>query len=271
MWDSYRRDLRRAVRASPGREKGLLVANYEAEREVYGTTSLTLSTLREGIKDIGTPEDARQFYSTLEARERLSVYLANLQTRYLQLRERFAYLTGLFFVFTQYKFLEDFLCDLSWERGKRVTALRQRIVANSHRLLLGDITLDPEDGYICVGVSDTGKDVALTTIDAIRDLTLHLKTKIEVARGFMDERAIHIAAYEAYLEGIEGEIREHVRSARRQLYDVESDWWQEMREILEQRDDVLLRLIEALPDYDALAIDEDAYRNEEDKLLGDGE
>jgi len=47
MWDSYRRDLRRAVRASPGREKGLLVANYEAEREVYGTTSLTRSTLRE--------------------------------------------------------------------------------------------------------------------------------------------------------------------------------------------------------------------------------
>ena len=63
MWDSYRRDLRRAVRTSPGREKGLLVANYEAEREIYGTTSLTPSTLREGVKDIGPPDEARQFHT----------------------------------------------------------------------------------------------------------------------------------------------------------------------------------------------------------------
>ena len=38
-----------------------------------------------------------------------------------------------------------------------------------------------------------------------------------------------------------------------------------------QDDDDFLRLIEALPDYDTLAIDEDAYRNEEAKLLGDGD
>jgi hypothetical protein len=30
-------------------------------------------------------------------------------------------------------------------------------------------------------------------------------------------------------------------------------------------------MIEALPDYDALVVNEDAYRNEEDKLLGDGD
>ena len=102
MWDSYRRDLRRAVRASPGREKGLLVANYEADREVYGTTSLTRSTLREGVKDIGPPVEARQFHATLEAQERLSVYLSNVQTRYLQLRESLAFLTGIFLLFKQY-------------------------------------------------------------------------------------------------------------------------------------------------------------------------
>ena len=73
MRDRYRRDLRRAVRASPGREKGLLVANYEAEREIYGTSSLTLSTLKEGVKDISSPDEARQFHATLEAQKRLSV------------------------------------------------------------------------------------------------------------------------------------------------------------------------------------------------------
>ena len=68
MWDRYRRDLRRAVRASPGREKGRLVANYEAELEIYGTSSLTLSTLKEGVKDISLPDEVWQFNTTLEAK-----------------------------------------------------------------------------------------------------------------------------------------------------------------------------------------------------------
>jgi hypothetical protein len=271
MWDRYQQDLRRAVRKSSGREKGLLVANYEAEREIYGTSSLTLSTLREGVKDIGPPDQARQFHTTLEAQERLSVYITNIQTRYLQLRERLTFLYGIFFVLKQYQFEENLLNDISGGRGKRATALRQRIVSNSHRLLLGDITLDEEGEYVHVRVSDTGKEVAFKTIETIQDKTLLLKTKIEVARGFMEETAIHLKAYEAYLDGIEGELRELIRSAQRLLYDVDSDSWEEFREFLAQGDDDFLRLIEALPDYDALAIDEDAYCEEEDVLLSDGE
>jgi len=272
VWGSYRRDLRRAVRASPGREKGLLVANYEAELEVYGTSSLTLSTLREGVKDIRLPDEAWQYHTTLEAKEQLSVYLTNIQTRYLRLRETLAYLKGNFFVFKQYQFVENLLNDLSWGRGKRAAALRERMVSNSHRILLGDITLNEEEGgYVNVRVSDTGKQLAFKTINAISDQALHLKTKIEVARGFMDERTIHLKAYEAYLDGIEGELRELIRSTQCLLYDVGSDSWQEMRNFLEQDDDDFLRLIEALPDYDALVVNEDAYRNEEDKLLGDGD
>jgi hypothetical protein len=271
MWDRYRRDLQRAVRTSSGREKGLLVANYEAEREIYGTTSLTPSTLREGVKDIGPPDQARQFHTTLEAQKRLSVYLSNIQTRYLLLRERLTFLYGIFFVLKQYQFEENLLNDISWGNGKRAAALRQRIVSNSHRLLLGDITLGEDGEYVHVGVSDTGKEVAFTTIETIRDQALHLKTKIEVARRFMDESAIHLKAYEAYLDGIEEELRELIRSAQGLLYDVDSDSWQETREILAQCDDDFLRMIEALPDYDALEIDEDAYRKEEDVLLSDGE
>jgi hypothetical protein len=116
-----------------------------------------------------------------------------------------------------------------------------------------------------------GKEVAFRKIDTIREQALYLKTKIEVARGFMDEGALHLMAYEAYFDGIEGELRDLIRSAQRVLYDVESDGWEEFREFLAQGDDDFLRLIEALPDYDALEIDEDAYSNEEDKLLGDGD
>jgi hypothetical protein len=243
------------VRASPGREKGLLVANYEAEREVYDTTSLTRSTLKEGVNDISAPDDVRQFHTTLKAQKRLSVYLSNIQTRYLQLREPLVYLKGIFFVFKQYQFVEDLLDDISWGRGKRAAELRQRIVSNSHRLLLGNITPDEEDGFVRVRVSDTGKELAFKTIDAIREQALRLKTKIEVARGFMEESAIHLKAYEEYLDGIEGELRELIRSAQRVLYNVDSDSWHEFREFLAQRDDDFLRLLEALPDYDTLVID----------------
>jgi len=271
VWDRYRRDLQRAVREGTGREKGLLVANYEAEREVYDTTSLRRSTLREGVEEIRAPDDLWQFKTAVEAQERLSAYLSNIQTRYLQLRERLAFLRGLFVVFKQYQFMEDLLDDISWGRGKRAAALRQRIVANSHRMLLGDITPGEEGESVHVRVSDRGKEVAFNTIDASREQALHLKTKIEVARDFMDENVLHLKAYEEYLDGIEGELCELIRSARRVLYDVDSDSWPEMREIVAQCHDDFLRLIEALPDYDALVIDEDAYREEENILLSDGE
>jgi hypothetical protein len=267
VWDRYRRDLRRAMRASPGREKGLLVANYEAEREVYGTTSLTLSTLWEGVKGISTSNDVYWFNKALDTQERLSAHLTNIQTLYLQLRERLSFLRGLFFVFTQYQYVENLLNDVSYGRGKRAAALRERIVSNSHYLLLGDVTLDDEGDYLHVGVSETGKEIAFKTIDTIREQAQHLKTKIEVARDFMDERVIHIEAYEAYLDGIEGELREFIRSVKCLLYDVESDSWDEMREVLERFNDVFLQFIDALPDYDALVIDEVSYHAEADLLL----
>ncbi len=271
MWDGYQRDLRRAVRTSSGREKGLLVANYEAEREIYGTSSLTLSTLKEGVKDIGPPDEARQFHATLEAQKRLSVHLSNIQTRYLRLRERLTFLHGTFVLLKQDQLVENLLNDISWGSGKRAAALRERIVSNSHRLLVGDITLDEEGGYVHVRVSDTGKDVAFKTIETIRDQALHLKTKVEVAREFMKESSIHLKAYEAYLDGIEGELRELIRSAQCLLYNIDSDSWPQTREILAQCDDDFLRMIEALPDYNTLEIDEDAYRQEKDVLLSDGE
>jgi len=269
LWDRDRRDLRKAVRASPGREKGLLVANYEAEREVYSTTPLTLSTLKEGVKDMILPDDIRQFNKIVEAQERLSVYLTNIQTLYQKLRENLAHLKGNFFVFKQYQYVENLLNDISHGNGKRAAGLRQHIVSNSHCLLLGDISLDEEGDYVNVRVSDTGKEIALKTIDAINDQALHLKTKIQVARGFMDERAIHLKAYEAYLDGIEGELRERIRSNQCMLHAVDSDSWQEMRELVSACHDDFLRLIEALPDYNALEIDEDSYRKEEEVLLND--
>lgn len=270
MWKHYRRDLGRAVQTSAGRDKGLLVANYEAERFVYGSTALTRSMLSDSVKDIGPPGEIRRFNAVLEAEERLSAYLSNIQTLYLRLRERIAFLQGTFFLLKQYQFVENLLNDISWGVGKRAAALRQRILSNSHRLLLGDITLDEEDGYgVSVRVSDVGKDVAFKTIGAIRDQALQLKTKIAVARDFMEEGAIHLKAYEAYFDGIEGELHELIGSTQGLLYHVNSDSWEEMREILAQHEDDFLQLIEALPDYDALVIDEDTYDTEADVLIGD--
>lgn len=272
MWQHYRRDLGKAVRKGTGREKGLLVANYEAERFVYGSTSLTRSTLSDSVRDIGSPGEVMQFDAVLEAQERLSVYLSNIQTLYLRLREPLAVLQHTFFLFKQYQFLEDFLDDVSWGTGKRAAALRRRIQSNSHYLLLGDITLDEEDAWrVRVRVSDTGKEYTFGLIDAIRDQALQLKTKIAVARDFMEESAIHLKAYEDYLAGIEGELNELVRPIRNGFYKVDSEKWQKLRDFLAENDDDFLKLTEALPDYEALAIDEDMYDTEAGILLGDGD
>jgi hypothetical protein len=198
------------------------------------------------------------------------VYLANLQTRYLLLRGTIRYLTGIFILFKQYRYVGELLNDISWGTGKRSATLRHDIVSRSHRLLLADVTLHEKDGYLRVSVSDKGKAIAFETIDVIQEETSRIKTRIEVARGFMDERAVHLTAYESFLDRIEGELRESIRSAQSLLYRVDdSDLWREMREILVQQDDDFLQLIEALPDYDQLEIDQDAYRAEEEILLKD--
>lgn len=51
----------------------------------------------------------------------------------------------------------------------------------------------------------------------------------------------------------------------------DSDLWCEMKELLAQHDDDFLQLIEALPDYDRLEINEDAYRTEGEILSSDRE
>ena len=92
-------------------------------------------------------------------------------------------------------------------------------------------------------VSDTGKEIAFKTIDAIQDHVLQIKTKIKVARCFM-ESAIYLMAYEAYLER---DLRELIHSAQCLLYTMsDSDLWREMREFLAQRDDDFLQLIAAV-------------------------
>jgi len=269
VWDRYRHDLQRALRTSTGREIGLLFANYEAERE-FGTTSLTKSTLQDSLKALRTRGDVQQFRAALEAQEGLSVYLSNLERRYLLLRKRIAILWGIFLLFRQYQFVEEFLNVILLEGGKSSAALRQRMVSHSYCMLYADITLEEEGKYVRVRLSDKGKEMAFEIIEEIQDQALQVKTKIEVARGFMDERALNLPAYESFLDGIEGELRESIRSAQSMLYgEDDPDSRREMREILPEPDDDFLKLIEALPDYDGLEIDEDAYRTEEEILLHD--
>jgi len=224
------------------------------------------------VKDIGAPDDYTAVsHDPRKRRNDCSVYLSNVQTRYLQLRESLAFLTGIFLLFKQYHLMEDVLNDLSWGKGKRAAALRQRIVSNSHHLLLGDIAPDEEDGFVRVACPIWARKSPSGRLTRFENRRFTLRRRSRSRGASLDEGALHLMAYEAYFDGIEGELRDLIRSAQRVLYDVESDGWEEFREFLAQGDDDFLRLIEALPDYDALEIDEDAYSNEEDKLLGDGD
>jgi hypothetical protein len=83
-----------------------------------------------------------------------------------------------------------------------------------------------------------------TWVCGVRDL--RLETKIEVARGLMDESA-RLMAHEEYFDDIDEELRKLIRLAQHLPCGVGLDSWEEMREFLAHGDDVFLRLVSWLP------------------------
>ncbi len=113
------------------------------------------------------------------------------------------------------------------------------------------------------------KDIenVLAHINAVHEQSVELKAKIAVARNVMDEKDAHLKAYEEYLAGIEGELSELIRNVKGRVYRLDGETGQQLREILAESGNELYALIEALPSYEALAIDEAMYEKEYAELV----
>ena len=259
MYKHYQHNLKKAVRNSSGRQKGLLVANDKAGRHMYGAKELTVKELLD-IKDSVRSDVERQRYNEIQyTGELMGLYVSDIQRRYQRLCEALAALHGLFTLFKQHRGFEVLLNYVAGGKGKHKTALRESVVSCSRYVLSGEIRLRKDLDRVEIVVSDPAKKYALELIDAIKKQTVELKTMMTVAQDFMEENVIHLRAYEEYLAGIKGELPDLIRLAKRGLYPIDYEDWELCREILARNGDEHLALMEAVPDYAALSIDEDRY------------
>lgn len=120
--------LQRALNKASGRKKGLLLANAKAHCDVYGTDIITLSELDDLRQGIASDEERRTYNRMLGAENVMHAHISNAQTRYFQLREQLADVAGLFMLFRQQVFFEEFLNDLSWGETKGKRALCSRAI-----------------------------------------------------------------------------------------------------------------------------------------------
>jgi len=229
--------LQRALNKASGRKKGLLLANAKANYDVYGIEIITSGEVQDLRRNIASEEERRSYNRMLDAEDTMRVHISNTQVRYLQLREQLANLGCLFTLFRQHVRLEEYLTELSWGKTKGARALRERIGSSGHGCLFGLFGLREEDGYsfVDIAVSEEG---------------------MKLAREFMGANDVHFTAYEDLLNGWERELRELVRLTKRRLLLVDFEGWAEIREFYAQSGEERLELVEALPEYESIAVDE---------------
>ncbi|MGZ4925781.1 MAG: hypothetical protein ACXV4B_04940 [Halobacteriota archaeon] len=265
-FDRYERKLNETLCKASAQEKGLLVANARAHCNVYRTELLTRNEVL-SIRDSVDASDARQYNNALRSEEAVFDYLLGIQLRYLALRERLASVAELFSVCAQTVHFGDLLNDISWGKNKSQHKLRKDIT--SHTVWFGELSLNEEDGYESIDISPSGpiREATLARVSAARALAIELKTRVAVAREFMAAKDVHLKAYEEYLTGIEGELSGLIHSVKGRLYCLDGEGGEQLRDFLATTDNELYALMEALPDYEALTIDEALYTKERTDLV----
>ena len=255
------RRLQRALNKASARTKGLLLANAKAHREVYRTDLVTTGELTELRQGVDSKEECRSFNKMLAAEDVLNAHVSNAQVQYLRLREQLARLGGLFTLFREQVSFEEFLNELSWGEAKGKRALRERIGSHGRAGFFGTFGLREEDGHwrVDIAVSEEGMEIAQAWANSATELAVTVKTMIEAAREFMDENDVHLTAYEELMNGWEEELRDLVRVTKGRLLPIDAEGRVEIREIYAQDGEERLGLVEALPDYESIAIDEASF------------
>lgn len=90
-----------------------MVANAKAHLEVHLTNLITLDEVQSLRRSIVSKEESRSYNKMLDAERVMSFHISNTKVLYLQLRERLAHLGGLFLLFKQHVFVEEYLNLLS--------------------------------------------------------------------------------------------------------------------------------------------------------------
>jgi len=108
-------------------------------------------------------------------------------------------------------------------------------------------------------MSDADSAFVSEVIESLEQEASELKAVAQVVRDVMKQRSVSINAFVDSIDRFEKNVRERIHLAKRLLYDTDYEGWDERRAVLSKRNDPLLAMMEALADYDDIALDEARY------------
>jgi hypothetical protein len=265
----------RAISNAGARQKCLPLINNMTDSSMRGTPLLTtnqVSDIERIIKDSASFDDMGNFVisdeqqicaAMLDAISQLSLCLIQVQTRFFDAKADIARLQGLFFLVEEYQGFSEFLNELCCtQNGTYNERLQERAVSIGQLIPYGyNISLKEEGGIgiIDLKLPDDGSSGIFDVIEGVKLKASHFKALINAMRDFMNQERIPIDIIIERLDDIEEEMRSHIQMTKRMLYRTDFEGWEESRTTLAEHANPKLAMMEALPDYDDLSLDQAVY------------
>jgi hypothetical protein len=89
----------------------------------------------------------------------------------------------------------------------------------------------------------------------------HLKALLHVMRDAMDNYAMPILVFNERIDWYEQQVREFIRGTKKIFYDALFPEWETEKASILQRGDQYALMLESLPDYDDVPLDDDTYND----------
>lgn len=258
------RRLRAMMRKADARRKALLVANSVVETATRGTPILTESEVNDLQQSLKTEDECREFAEMLGAARSLFGCVMEAERTYREVIIRLVFLSWHFSQASEYRRFQELLNELCLKRdGDYNERLQERIVSTGRLVpYFYNIALKEESEgskSISLQMSDADSAFVSEVIESLEQEASELKAVAQGVRDVIKQRSVSINAFVDSIDRFEKDVREGIHLAKRLLYDTDYEGWDEFREVLSKRNDPLLTMMEALADYDDIALDEARY------------
>ena len=265
----------RAISNADARQKCLLFINNMADSSMRGTPLLTnsqVSDIQQILRDSASFDDMGNFAisdeqricaAMLDAMFQLPLCLIEVQTRSFDAKADITRLQGLFVIVEEYQGFSEFLNGLCLTKSGTYDARLQERAVSIGRLIpySYNISLKEEGGMgvIDLKLPDDGSSRIFDVIECVKLKASRFKALINAMRDFMSQERIPINVIIERLDDIEEEMRSHIQRTKRILYRTDIEGWEELRTTLAEHANPKLAMMEALPDYDDLSLDQAVY------------
>jgi len=215
-------------------------------------------------QSLKTEDECREFAETLAAARSLFVCVWEAESTYREVVTRLVFLSWHFSQASEYWRFQELLNELCLKRdGDYNERLQERIVSTGKLMpYFYNIALQEESEgskSISLQMSDADSAFVSEVIESLEQEASELKAVAQVVRDVMKQRSVSINAFVDSIDRFEKNVRERIHLAKRLLYDTDYEGWDERRAVLSKRNDPLLAMMEALADYDDIALDEARY------------